>query len=128
MEKDPLPLTTRRLAASLRTGPSQPSMWDLAEEATLGPLAGHVVRHELCDGAWVDHLPGWVSGSDAVLDVLLGDIGWREDRLQMYEREVAVPRLLRWYSGRETLPHALLTDARADLNRYYGPQLGEQFV
>src|SRR3712207_8070159 len=69
----------------------QPSMWDLAEEATLGPLA--VTRHQLSDGAWVDHLPGWVQGSDQVLEVLLGDIGWREDRRQMYEREVAVPRL-----------------------------------
>jgi hypothetical protein len=67
----------------------QPSMWDLAEEPTLGRLAGQVVRHALSDGAWVDHLPGWVAGSDAVLEVLLGDIGWREDRRQMYEREVA---------------------------------------
>src|SRR3954447_858113 len=103
------PRPDRTLAASLRTGPSQPSMWDLAEEATLGRLAGQVVRHELSAGAWVDHLPGWVSGSDAVLDVLLGDIGWLEDRRQMYEREVAVPRLLRFYSGDETLPHPLLT-------------------
>ena len=106
----------------------QPSMWDLAEKATLGPLAGHVVRHELSDGAWVDHLPGWVSGSDEVLEVLLGDIGWREDRRQMYEREVAVPRLLRWYGPRETLPHPLLTGAREALNRHYGPELGERFV
>jgi alkylated DNA repair dioxygenase AlkB len=103
-------------------------MWDLAEEATLTPLAGSVVRRELSRGAWVDHLPGWVAGSDAVLDVLLGDIGWREDRRQMYEREVAVPRLLRWYGGNETLPHPLLTDAREALNRYYGPELGERFV
>ena len=106
----------------------QPSMWDVAEEAGLGPLAGHVVRRQLSDGAWVDHLPGWVSGSDAVLDVLLGDIGWREDRRQMYEREVAVPRLLRWYGGNETLPHPLLTEARSALNAYYGPELGEPFV
>jgi hypothetical protein len=69
-----------------------------------------------------------VSGSDEVLEVLLGDIGWREDRRQMYEREVAVPRLLRWYSGTETLPHPLLTEARESLNRYYAPELGERFV
>jgi alkylated DNA repair dioxygenase AlkB len=106
----------------------QPSMWDLAEEATLTSLAGRVVRHDLRDGAWVDHLPGWVSGSDEVLEVLLGDIGWREDRRQMYEREVAVPRLLRWYGGNATLPHPLLTEARAELNRYYGAELGERFV
>src|SRR3954464_9644989 len=77
----------------------QPSMWDLAEEAALTPLAGSVVPHELSRGAWVDHLPGWVAGSDEVLEVLLGDIGWRADRRQMYEREVAVPRLLRWDGG-----------------------------
>jgi alkylated DNA repair dioxygenase AlkB len=106
----------------------QPSMWDLAEEATLSPLADRLVRHQLSQGAWVDHLPGWISGSDAVLDVLLGDIGWREDRRQMYEREVAVPRLLRWYGGGETLPHALLTEAREELNRNYAPELGERFV
>ena len=104
----------------------QPSMWDLAEEATLGPLA--VTRHHLSRGAWVDHLPGWVEGSDEVLEVLIGDIGWRADRRQMYEREVAVPRLLRWYGGDEPLPHPLLTEAREALNAHYGPELGEPFV
>ncbi len=106
----------------------QPSMWDLAEEATLGPLDGHVRRHHLSDGAWVDHLPGWVAGSDEVLEVLLGDIGWRDDRRQMYEREVAVPRLLRWYGAREALPHPLLTDAREALNRYYAVEPADRFV
>jgi len=106
----------------------QPSMWDVAEEATLTPLAGRVQRHVLTAGAWVDHLPGWVSGSDEVLEVLLGDIGWREDTRQMYEREVVVPRLLRWYGGDETLPHPLLIEARTALNIHYGPELGEPFV
>ena len=106
----------------------QPSMWDVAEEATLTALAGRVQRHALSAGAWVDHLPGWVSGSDEVLEVLLGDIGWREDTRQMYEREVVVPRLLRWYGGDESLPHPLLTDARTALNTHYGPELGEPFV
>ena len=106
----------------------QPSIWDVAEEASLSPLAGRVTRHALSHGAWVDHQPGWVEGSDHVLDVLLGDIGWREDRRQMYEREVAVPRLLRWYGRGEPLPHAALTDARQALDLHYGPELGERFV
>ena len=104
----------------------QPSMWDLADEATLGPLA--VTRHHLGRGAWVDHLPGWVQGSAEVLEVLLGDIGWRADRRQMYEREVTVPRLLRWYGGDETLPHPLLTQARETLTGHYRPEFGEPFV
>ncbi|MGY1698032.1 alpha-ketoglutarate-dependent dioxygenase AlkB [Geodermatophilus sp. SYSU D00814] len=106
----------------------QPSMFDVAEEAALTPLRGWVRRHVLARGAWVDHLPGWVTGSDAVLEVLLGDIGWRADRRQMYDREVAVPRLLRWYGRGEVLPHPLLTQAHAALDAHYAPELGEPFV
>jgi alkylated DNA repair dioxygenase AlkB len=106
----------------------QPSMWDLADEAALTPLAGRVQRQVLSRGAWVDHLPGWITGSESVLEVLLGDIGWQEDRRQMYEREVAVPRMLRWYSGTETLPHPVLAEAREALNRYYRPGPDDRFV
>jgi alkylated DNA repair dioxygenase AlkB len=106
----------------------QPSMFDVAEEAALTPLAGRVRRQVLSRGAWVDHLPGWVTGSDEVLEVLLGDIGWRADRRQMYDREVAVPRLLRWYGRDEVLPHPLLTDARSALDAHYAAELGEPFV
>ncbi len=106
----------------------QPSMFDVAEEATLTPLRGRVRRHVLGRGAWVDHLPGWVTGSDGVLEVLLGDIGWRADRRQMYHREVAVPRLLRWYGPGESLPHPLLSAARAALDAHYALELGEPFV
>jgi alkylated DNA repair dioxygenase AlkB len=106
----------------------QPSMWDVADEPAVTPLAGRVTRHALSRGAWVDHLPAWVEGSDVVLDVLLGDIGWRADRRQMYDREVDVPRLLRWYGGGETLPHPALTEARRALDIHYRPELGEPFV
>lgn len=106
----------------------QPSIWDVADEAALNPLAGRISRHQLTRGAWVDHLPGWIEGSGSVLDVLLGDIGWREDRRQMYDRDVAVPRLLRWYGGDEVLPHPVLTEARSALDDHYWPELGEPFV
>lgn len=106
----------------------QPSMWDLAGEPTLTPLGGGLSRHSLTAGAWIDHRPGWVAGSDGVLQVLLGDIGWRADRRQMYDREVEVPRLLRWYGGDDVLPHSLLADARRALNAHYFPELGEPFV
>jgi alkylated DNA repair dioxygenase AlkB len=111
------------------TGARQPSMFDLIEPVeapTLGALAGAVRRH-LSRGAWVDHLPGWVRGSEAVLDVLLG-IDWRAERRVMYDDEVAVPRLLRWYGRGEALPHAVLTDARERLTAHYAAELGEPFV
>jgi alkylated DNA repair dioxygenase AlkB len=107
----------------------QPSMLDLAPAGVgLGTLAGRLRRHPLSRGAWVDHLPGWVCGSDEVLRVLLDEVDWRAERRRMYDGEVDVPRLLRWYSGREPLPHELLTEARDRLTAHYAAELGEPFV
>ncbi|MFK3979141.1 alpha-ketoglutarate-dependent dioxygenase AlkB [Micromonospora sp. NPDC050397] len=103
-------------------------MLDTAPVASLGRLAGAVRRHELTRGAWIDHLPGWVHGSDLVLGTLLDEVDWRAERRRMYDGTVDVPRLLRWYAGHETLPHPLLTEARGRLNSHYGPELGEPFV
>jgi alkylated DNA repair dioxygenase AlkB len=110
-------------------GAYQPSMLDLAAGgASLGPLAGRLRRHELSRGAWVDHLPGWVRGSDSVLEVLLRDVAWRSERRRMYDGQVEVPRLLRWYGAGEALPHEVLAEARARLSAHYAAELGEPFV
>ncbi|MEU4399173.1 alpha-ketoglutarate-dependent dioxygenase AlkB [Micromonospora orduensis] len=107
----------------------QPSMLDLADAGpTLGPLPGQIRRHQLSRGAWVDHLPGWVRGSDTVLDTLLTEVPWRAERRTMFDNEVDVPRLLCWYAGDRQLPHPVLTEARAALTRHYAPELGEPFV
>jgi hypothetical protein len=52
------------------TSAYQPSMFDQADEPTLGSL-DDLRRIDLTDGAWVDVLPGWLTGSDALLDHLL---------------------------------------------------------
>ncbi|MEU5938215.1 alpha-ketoglutarate-dependent dioxygenase AlkB [Micromonospora sp. NPDC047548] len=107
----------------------QPSMLDLADAGpSLGPLPGGLRRHVLTRGAWVDHLPGWVRGSDAVLDTLLTEVPWRAERRTMYDAEVDVPRLLCWYAGGRPLPHPVLTAARAALTWHYAAELGEPFV
>ena len=104
----------------------QPSMFDVADELELTPLRDRLQRTELTDGAWVDHLPGWLTGSEQLRESLLADVPWRAERRQMYDREVDVPRLLCWYS--DSLPHPILTRARAALNAHYEPELGEPFV
>jgi alkylated DNA repair dioxygenase AlkB len=109
----------------------QPSILDVSESsapAGVGPLAGQVRRTLLTRGAWVDHLPGWVHGSDDVLRTLLDDVPWRAERRQMYDNEVDVPRLLCWYGPGETLPHPVITDAHRALNAHYRAELGEEFV
>ncbi|MEU1586580.1 alpha-ketoglutarate-dependent dioxygenase AlkB [Micromonospora sp. NPDC005710] len=107
----------------------QPSMLDLVDAGpTLGPLPGQIRRHQLSRGAWVDHLPGWVRGSDTVLDTLLTEVPWRAERRTMFDAEVDVPRLLCWYDGATPLPHPVLTAAQTTLTEHYAPELGEPFV
>lgn len=104
----------------------QGSLLDVGDEGTLGCLAS-ARRVELSRGAWVDVLPGWLSGSDVLLDRLLADVPWHAERRQMYERLVDVPRLLCHYGEGQTLPHPALAQARERLDRHYGPELGEPF-
>jgi alkylated DNA repair dioxygenase AlkB len=106
----------------------QDSLLDLADTVRLGALSGHVRRTALEHGAWVDHRPGWVEGSDSVLDSLLRDIPWRAERRKMYDRVVDVPRLVAWFDAGDGLPHPVLRDARAALSAYYRPELGEPFT
>ncbi|CAM5269549.1 alpha-ketoglutarate-dependent dioxygenase AlkB [Streptomyces avidinii] len=105
----------------------QGSLFDQGDEIRLGPLGG-LRRTRLGAGAWVDHLPGWLSGADALFERLAADVPWRAERRQMYEREVEVPRLLAFYGEGEPLPHDSLTAAREALSGHYAAELGESFT
>lgn len=91
-------------------------------------LLGSVQRQHLGDGAWIDVLPGWVSGSEELFLRLIEAVPWRAERRQMYERVVNVPRLLSWYGDGAALPDPLLAEARDVLSAHYRPELGERFT
>jgi alkylated DNA repair dioxygenase AlkB len=109
------------LQASLFDSPAE-------HEPVFGPLAGRLRRTPLTRGAWVDHLPGWLTGADQVFADLVDAVPWRAERRQMYERVVDVPRLLAHYGERDPLPHDRLVEARDRLNGHYADELGEPFV
>jgi alkylated DNA repair dioxygenase AlkB len=104
----------------------QGSLFDEPGEVGLGPLAA-VRRTELGSGAWIDVLPGWLTGAETLFDSLVEDVGWKAERRPMYDRVVDVPRLLRYYSEDEPLPHPILYAARTALSEHYAAELGESF-
>ncbi len=57
------------------------------------PDFGGLRHHALAGGAWVEHAPAWVSGDEALFTALEASTAWHAERRQMYDREVAVPRL-----------------------------------
>jgi alkylated DNA repair dioxygenase AlkB len=105
----------------------QGSLLDLSPSPGLGPL-DQMARTELTHGAWVDFLPGWMTGADELFGRLLTVVPWRAERRWMYERVVDVPRLLCFYGAGEELPDPLLTQAIEALNDHYAAELGERFV
>ncbi|HEY4395360.1 MAG TPA: alpha-ketoglutarate-dependent dioxygenase AlkB, partial [Polyangia bacterium] len=83
------------------------------------PVAlGRIQRIALDATAWVDYLPGWVGGHEALFAELCATTAWRAERRPMYDRVVDVPRLL------AALPddgpgHPVLEQIRAHLAARY---------
>jgi alkylated DNA repair dioxygenase AlkB len=89
-----------------------------------GPVAAPT-RIPLDGGAWVDVSPGWLAGADDLFERLVDQVRWRAERRPMYDRVVAVPRLVSFYDEADELPDPALVTARAALNRRYAAELGE---
>ena len=106
----------------------QESLLDVCDEPSLGPLGPSVRRTPLAHGAWVDLRPGWLTGSGAVFGRLAETVPWRAEKRHMYDKVVAVPRLLCFYGEDAALPDPVLTAAREALNAHYGAELGETFL
>jgi alkylated DNA repair dioxygenase AlkB len=101
---------------------------EAAVTTRLGPLGSTVHRHHLSRGAWVDVRPGWASGSEDLFVRLVREVPWHAERRVMWDNEVAVPRLLKFYGAHETLPDPLLADAREALSAHYRDELREPFT
>lgn len=107
----------------------QASLFDAGcDEVTVGALGGTVRRTELSDGAWLDLRPGWLSGADVLFERLRDEVPWQAESRVMYDRTVAVPRLLCFYAEGRPLPDPSLVEARTRLDEYYAAELGERFA
>jgi alkylated DNA repair dioxygenase AlkB len=80
-------------------------------------------RAALADGAWVDHVPVWVTGHDLLFEQLERSLAWRTETRRMYDRKVATPRLLATIAATEVAGGVLEAMRRALSARY-----GEDFV
>ena len=78
----------------------------------------------LDDVSWVDVARGWLHGSDTLLDALIQSVDWEQHRRWMYERMVDDPRLSRWISTDEPLPHPSFAPVRSALEAHYDVPLG----
>ncbi|MCM3925620.1 alpha-ketoglutarate-dependent dioxygenase AlkB [Frankia sp. AiPs1] len=80
---------------------------------------GTARRIALDEHSWVEHVPGWLAGSDGLFSLLRDDAGWQQRSRWMYTREVAEPRLTAEYPDLDAAPEPLRGIAHA-LSVHYG--------
>ena len=85
------------------------------------PSFSGLSRRDLAEGAWVDHLPGWVRGADELFDTLLASTPLRQRDIFMYDQRYPEPRLThRWLLDQETPPLPVLVEMATALSDRYG--------
>ncbi len=85
-------------------------------------------REDLSRGAWLEVCRGWMAGADTLFRRLSTTVPWREEERVMYDRLVAVPRLVATYAEGDALPDASLVEARDALNGRYAASSGGPLV
>lgn len=100
----------------------QPSLFDAGDEPELDRSFSSLTRLELDLESWVDHVPGWVQGSDPLFEDLVASLDWGQRSRQMYDSKVAEPRLTSLWrlSSGEPLRPGILEQMRVALSSRYG--------
>lgn len=106
--------------STVLTAPMQPSLLDSAEEPAVDREFTTARRRDLGDGAWVEVVPGWVTGADRLFDTVLDAGTWGSHEMLMYDDVVVQPRLQTTWSMGE-LPREL------DLLRAMGAALSARY-
>ncbi len=103
------------------TTPFQPSLLGREPPAFDGELRS-LARIPLDESAWLDHVPGWVAGADALFEEVLRARTWGQRTRHMHQGKMLEPRLTSHWdlaSGEPLLP-PLVEEMRRCLGERYG--------
>jgi hypothetical protein len=103
---------------SARKAPTQLRMWE-KQELGLDRAFANTRRVDLDSSSWVEHIPGWLTRNDLLLDSLAESAGWEQRKRWMFTKLVAEPRL--------TAEYRILAEAPSPVLREIGQALSERF-
>ena len=103
----------------------QPSLFEVAETPAIDESFAGLTRLQLDPASWIDHAPGWVTGSDALFQQLLDMKDWGQRSRPMYDKRVVEPRLTSLWraTSEQPLEPALLERIRVVLSERYEVEL-----
>ncbi|HKQ14301.1 MAG TPA: alpha-ketoglutarate-dependent dioxygenase AlkB [Steroidobacteraceae bacterium] len=76
-------------------------------------------RTALDASSWVELVPGWLRGGEALLEILLEAVPWQQHQRRLFEQTFLEPRLTAQYKSLSDAPQAL-ADAAGALSDHYG--------
>lgn len=100
----------------------QPSLLDAGPQPAIDEAFSGAERIRLDKRSWIERVPGWIAGSDALFAHLVATADWGQRTRKMWENEVLEPRLTSWWraeTGRPLEP-AILERMRRVLSARYG--------
>jgi len=87
------------------------------------PTFSSAARSQLSGGSWVEYVPGWLGGSDALFDDVMESVDFQQrTQIPMYDNLVDEPRLTSWWNESDAgaVPVPILGDVRWSLAERYG--------
>jgi alkylated DNA repair dioxygenase AlkB len=107
--------------------PWQPSLFGAAPPIDTRPNGVRARRVQLDASSWIEHIPGWLAGADALLATLLDVLPWEQRKRPMFEQIVLEPRLTAEIHSLADAPPAL-RDAADALSTRYGTRYDHFWV
>jgi alkylated DNA repair dioxygenase AlkB len=89
-----------------------------SEELSFDDSFRGVRRVELAGSAWVDHVPGWLTGADELFAVIHDTVRWQSPIVRMWDKQMQQPRLNGSLAVDERPP--MVEAMRASLSQRYG--------
>lgn len=109
-----------REALRQRTGGTQ----QLSLEASAGVVVDRTFsgseRIQLDRGSWVDFVPGWLSGQEALFEQVARQAGWEHRERRIFNQEFREPRFTAEYRDLAVAPIEALQEVAAALSERYG--------
>ncbi|KXU85827.1 hypothetical protein CR51_39085 [Caballeronia megalochromosomata] len=101
--------------------PMQQDLFGVAESLTTANFDFRSARRQALDAhSWIEVVPGWMSGSRALLDQLVTSVAWEQRDRRMFEQVFREPRLTGEYRDVREAPEKVLLHACEALSEHYG--------
>lgn len=98
----------------------QAGLFASAGEFAVDASFSAAVRTPLDATSWVELVPGWLSGSEALFQELARGVSWKQHHRNLFGQRFLEPRLTAEYRELRDMPHPSLIAAAETLSAHYG--------